>query len=113
MAAIEDMIDTSDQVGPLLCCSLHLCLIVPVKGGTADVWKAAHSECEAGPAPRCTTQHLDSRCPNRFWATPSAEVASDLTDAAALHHRLSLMRTRMRDADRHSLGARAGELCHD
>ncbi|MFE9121397.1 hypothetical protein [Streptomyces sp. NPDC007172] len=96
MAAIDLMIDYGDPVGPLLCCMTHRVLLVPVASGTADVWHAAHSDCETGPFLRCcATPGPKSPCDHRYWIAPPSQT-QQITDATTLHHYLSLVRARMR-----------------
>ncbi|MFF3697272.1 hypothetical protein [Streptomyces sp. NPDC002221] len=98
MAAIDAMVDYGDPVGPLLCCMTHRLLLVPVPSGTANVWQAAHSDCGTGPLLRCCTSlGPKSPCAQRYWIAPPSQT-HQFTDATMLHHYLSLVRARMRNA---------------
>lgn len=108
MAAVDEMIDYGNPVGPLLCCMTHRLLLVPVPSGTAATWRAAHSECETGPSPRCSPAAPNSPCHQRSWIAPPAPLTHPTTDPAVLHHRLSLMRARMRNASHQPMGL----MCH-
>lgn len=112
MAALDEMIDCGNQVGPLLCCMTHRRLLVPVSSGTADVWRAAHSTCEPGPSLRCSPQGPQSLCHHRFWAAPPVSLAYPTTDAVVLHDSFSLMRARMRNVAQQPMGLRTREMCH-
>ncbi|MGW2686321.1 hypothetical protein ACWC6I_24605 [Streptomyces sp. NPDC001414] len=113
LATLDTMLDSGHRVGPLLCCITHRNLLVPVVSGTAYLWGAAHSVCDAGPALQCSPQGApQSLCHDRFWAVPPDPLARPTTDAAVLHDSLSLMRTRMRDVARQLNGLRAREMCH-
>ncbi|MFD6967880.1 hypothetical protein [Streptomyces sp. NPDC059949] len=108
MAAVDEMIDFGHPVGPLLCCMTHRLLLVPVPSGTADVWRAAHSQCERGPSLRCSSEAPNSSCHHRYWIAPPTALTHPTTDPAVLHHRLSLMRARMRNASHQPTGL----MCH-
>ncbi|MFJ6437789.1 hypothetical protein [Streptomyces sp. NPDC091416] len=98
MAALDEMIDCGNRVGPLLCCIAHRRLLIPVSSGTAHVWRAAHSACEPGPSLRCSPEGPpQSLCHSRFWVAPPEALAYPTTDAVVLHGSLSLMRARMRE----------------
>ncbi|MFF4755278.1 hypothetical protein ACWD5R_41015 [Streptomyces sp. NPDC002514] len=112
MAALDAMIDAGKRVGPLLCCIAHRQLRVPVESGTADLWWAPHSVCEAGQSLRCSEYGARSGCQNRFWVIPPEPRACPTTDPGILHDRLSLVRAQLRDADRYPMGLRAQEMCH-
>lgn len=113
MATLDTMLDSGHRVGPLLCCITHRSLLVPVVSGTAHLWGAAHSVCDAGPSLQCSPQGApQSSSHSRFWAVPPDPVAHPTTDAAVLHDSLSLMRARMRDVARQLSGLRAREICH-
>jgi hypothetical protein len=112
MAALDEMIDCGNQVGPLLCCMTHRRLLVPVSSGTAEVWRAAHSTCEPGLSLRCSPQGPESLCHHRFWVAPPVSLAYPTTDAMVLHDSLSLMRARMRNVAQQPMGLRTREMCH-
>lgn len=113
MATLDTMLDSGYRVGPLLCCITHRRLLVPVVSGTAYLWGAVHSVCDAGPSLQCSTQGgPQSFCHDRFWAVPPDPLAHPTTDAAVLHDSLSLMRAQMRDVARQPNGLRAREMCH-
>lgn len=112
MAALDVMIDSGNEVGPLLCCITHRRLLVPVEAGTADLWKAAHSVCDTGPSLQCSRQGAQSVCHHRFWVAPPESRAYPTTDPRTLHDRLSLVRAQLRHADRHPMGLRVREMCH-
>ncbi|MET7606242.1 hypothetical protein ABZS96_27765 [Streptomyces avermitilis] len=113
MAALDEMIDCGNRVGPLLCCMTHRRLLVPVSSGTAHVWRAAHSACEPGPSLLCSPQGPPrSLGHNRFWVAPPESLAYPTTDAVVLHDSLSLMRARMRNVTRQRMGLRTREMCH-
>lgn len=110
MAAIDTMIDSGEQVGPLLCCMDHRMLLVPVATATAHRWGAAHSKCGAGPALRCEVHGVWATCRSRIWVIPPGPLAYATTDPDALHDRLSLTRARMRNSSCRHHAAR--EACH-
>jgi hypothetical protein len=112
MCAIDTMIDTGDRVGPLLYCTAHRLLLIPVEAGTADRWCAAHSACSSGSALRCGRQGYQSLCRSRIWLTPPEPLLASTTAPAVLHDTLSLMRARMRGAARQPFRMRARGVCH-
>ncbi|QOV43060.1 hypothetical protein [Streptomyces chromofuscus] len=111
MSAVDAMIDTGQDVGPLLCCITHRMLLIPVESGTAGLWGAAHSACSSGSALQCVMHGYQPPCRNRFWVAPPGPLAAPTSAPAVLHETLSLMRARMRFA-RRPLSARAREVCH-
>lgn len=108
MASIDTMIDTSRQVGPLLCCLTHRVLLVPVGSGTADWWAAPHSACSSGSALQCVTRGYQSSCRARFWVSVPWPSTASATEAAAFHESLTQMRALMRRV----CGTRGREVCH-
>ncbi|MFF5019481.1 hypothetical protein [Streptomyces sp. NPDC001165] len=111
MAALDTMIDSGYQVGPLLCCLTHRMLLIPVRPGTADLWAASHSSSSNGPALQSITQGYQSPCRNRLWITAPEPLTAPTTAPAALHDSLSLMRARIRRKCG-PLGPRGREVCH-
>ncbi|GAA1213835.1 hypothetical protein [Streptomyces rhizosphaericus] len=111
MAALDEMIDCGDRVGSLLCCMTHRQLLVPVPSGTAYVWRAAHSTCEPGPSLWCSAEGPQSVCYHSFWFAPPESLTHPTTDAVILHHRLSLVRARMRNIAQQPMGLRTREMC--
>lgn len=122
IAAIDTMIDSGHQVGPLLCCLNHSKLLVPVQSGTAYRWRASHSECGTGPLPHCGlygawsvsagSAATRASCRSRFWVLPPQALASATTEPAVFHERLSLKRAEMRDARCWREGALARQAFH-
>ncbi|MEU6346891.1 hypothetical protein ABZ883_38785 [Streptomyces sp. NPDC046977] len=91
LPALEAMLERREAVGPILCCPSQQVVIVPVAAGTADVWAAPHSLCRPGAQWHCTEPGYPS-CSGRLWISGGAAI----TEAAALHHSLSLTRSRLR-----------------
>ncbi|WP_093802112.1 hypothetical protein [Streptomyces sp. Wb2n-11] len=113
MSALTTMLDTKQAVGPLLCCTTHRMLLVPVESGTADLWRAAHSACTTGSRLMCVTQGYQRSCPPRLWVAPPEPLAASITAPTGLYDALSLMRARMRQpAVRPPSGTPAREVCH-
>ncbi|MFI1700379.1 hypothetical protein ACH419_30960 [Streptomyces bobili] len=112
MAALDEMIDGGNRVGPLLCCMTHRRLFVPVAAGTADVWGASHSVCEPGPSLRCSPQEPQPFYHHRFWVAPTESLTYPTTDAVVLHESLSLTRARMRKVTRQPMAIRTRDVCH-
>lgn len=112
VAAIDAMIDSGDQVGPLLYCLTHVRLLVPVESGTAELWSAAHSECSTGASLECTAHGHRPVCHARFWVAPPDPLGRPTTDPAAFHDRLSLVRSQMRTALRVPPGIDRADVQH-
>lgn len=113
MAAVDDLRDQGEHVGPILCCPDHRVLLIPVEAGTAAIWQAPHSVCQPLGQWSCESEHephrASSRCSGRFWMYAPGAPASTATPAA-LHHSLSVVRSRIRSA--RSSMARS-RLCED
>ncbi|MDN3260800.1 hypothetical protein QWJ26_13445 [Streptomyces sp. CSDS2] len=97
LPAIDMMINQGHRVGPLLCCTEHLRLLVPVRAGTAHWWGASHSDCVDGSEQRCGMTGGWAACRGRLWILPAGRRTATTTEPGALHHHLSQMRSRMRD----------------
>ncbi|MGW7199407.1 hypothetical protein [Streptomyces chryseus] len=113
LSGLDSMIDRGQAVGPSLYCITHRMLLIPVGAGTADLWRASHSLCTKGPRLACLRQGYQRRCDTRFWAAPSAPLASAITAPAELHEALSLTRARMQHPENRSPFITQGrEVCH-
>ncbi|MDX3024927.1 hypothetical protein [Streptomyces acidiscabies] len=88
--AIDTMLDSGHRVGPLLCCSMHRLLLIPVESGASDRWHAPHSTASHGPSLRCRSQELQPLC-HRVWLIPPGQRAAPTATAAVLHTTLSLV----------------------
>ncbi|KNE83397.1 hypothetical protein ADZ36_05760 [Streptomyces fradiae] len=110
LPAIDAVIDSNGQVGPVLGCGTHRSLLIPVEAGTAHLWGAPHSVCDAGAALWCGTDGEPSFCHNRVWMSRPEPLAHPTTGHRTLHNHLSLMRDRMRSPRQLRCGA--GTVCH-
>ncbi|MEU0215053.1 hypothetical protein ABZ281_07965 [Streptomyces sp. NPDC006265] len=97
LPALDALQEQADNVGLILCCIVHRLLLIPVEAGTADTWQAPHSTCRPGPMRHCLDLEHSGYTPQcgRFWLLGDRNLQAT-TDAAALHHSLSLTRSRMR-----------------
>ncbi|MFD4634838.1 hypothetical protein ACFVYR_36005 [Streptomyces sp. NPDC058284] len=113
MASIDAMIDIGEPVGPLLCCTLHKRLLVPVVSGTASWWSAPHSDYGRGRMLHCSLQGPESVCVGRrFWVLPPEPRVYATTDPQRLYDSLGLTRTQLRHTTRQTAGAGPRVVCH-
>ncbi|MER6372583.1 hypothetical protein ABT255_30205 [Streptomyces mirabilis] len=107
LPALDALREQADSVGPILCCPVHRLLLIPVEAGTADTWQAPHSTCSPGTVQHCLDLEYRGYTPQcgRFWLL-GGQNSQATTDAAALHHSLSLTRSRMRSAPCRSRNSR-------
>ncbi|MFM9540095.1 hypothetical protein [Streptomyces turgidiscabies] len=99
LPALDVLREQTDTVGPVLSCPSHQLLLIPVEAGTADTWQAPHSTCRPGAMEPCLDldhRGYTPRC--RRFLLLGGPISQATTDAAALHHSLSLTRSRMRSA---------------
>jgi hypothetical protein len=104
------MIDSSERIGPLLCCIEYHRMLGNALACAAHRWGASHSECGAGPAQRCEGAYAG--CRGRLWMLPAEHLAAATTEQGVLHHHLSQKGARMRDVSSQSQGTRVREACH-
>lgn len=115
MAALDGMIDNGMPVGPLLCCTTHQRLLVPVAAGTASWWRAPHSEvqCGQGRLLQCSTQGPEGVCHGRrFWLLPPEPRVYATTDPQGLYDLLGRARTHLRHVALPSMQASTRTVCH-
>ncbi|MFJ4990378.1 hypothetical protein ACIP9H_42155 [Streptomyces sp. NPDC088732] len=105
LPALEAMRERKEAVGPILCCPAQQVVIVPVAAGTADVWAAPHSLSRSGAQWHCAEPGCPP-CSGRLWISGGAAI----TDAAALHHSLSLTRSRLRSGSVRPRGVHREQL---
>jgi hypothetical protein len=99
LPAVERLRKEGEPVGPVLYCSAHGVLLIPVEAGTAGTWGAPHSSCfsQGQGQWRCVDPEQSSslvRCA-RLWFLPSHDSCgySPVTAHAALHDGLSRSRS--------------------
>lgn len=99
LPALDALREQADSVGPILCCTSHQLLLIPVEAGTADTWQAPHSTCRPGTMQHCLDREYRGYAPRcgRFWLL-GGQDSQAITDAGALHHSLSLTRSRLRSS---------------
>lgn len=87
------------EAGPVMVCTRHQLLFIPVPPGTADWWRAAHSQCRPGRQWLCMDpedpQWSPVRCGPRLWLVPGRDCGAT-TVPEALHESLSRTRARLR-----------------
>lgn len=111
--AIDELVDAGGDVGPLSFCLAHRHLLVPVESGTTDRWHATHSTCTGGKNMYCaegSAHSYQQRC-TRLWVSRPHPDPSPTTAADALHHALSLTRSRMRTPHQ-PLRSHRSQVCH-
>ncbi|MEV7192338.1 hypothetical protein AB0N81_11100 [Streptomyces sp. NPDC093510] len=112
MVGIDAMLDGGKPVGPVLCCTPHQRLLVPVVSGTASWWNAPHSACGCGQSLQCSTQGPESPCLGlRLWLQPAGPVHAT-TDPHSLYDLLSLARTHLRQAAPRPAATSPRTVCH-
>ncbi|MFF4179849.1 hypothetical protein [Streptomyces sp. NPDC001750] len=97
LRAVDHLAETKRAAGPFLRCRLHSVLLIPVDFGSADRWRAPHSECSRHTTVetiRCG-QGYDPACQSRVWVEPLGLKTCAVTDSVALHDVLSLQRSRL------------------
>lgn len=115
MAALDVMIDNGKPVGPLLCCTTHQRLLVPVTDGTVSWWRAPHSEfhCGRGRLLQCSTQGPEGVCQGRrFWLVPPEPRVYATTDPQGLYDLLGQARTHLRHVAPQSMWGDIRTVCH-
>ncbi|MGZ2358474.1 hypothetical protein LRE75_17520 [Streptomyces sp. 372A] len=106
LPAIDALVASGADVGPVKYCLTHFRLLVPVEADAVHRWRAAHSAC----APAARSWQCDMGgylgCTG-LWVTRPDAASSRVTPADALHEVLSLTRARLRAPH-----PRHREVCH-